>query len=44
MLKVGVTLPSFGVDETAGVREHARHAEEHGLGATPGRLGRQADR
>jgi alkanesulfonate monooxygenase SsuD/methylene tetrahydromethanopterin reductase-like flavin-dependent oxidoreductase (luciferase family) len=31
MLKVGVNLPSFGVDETAGVREHARHAEELGL-------------
>lgn len=31
MLKVGVNLPAFGVDETAGVREHARHAEELGL-------------
>ncbi|MEV4894765.1 LLM class flavin-dependent oxidoreductase [Nonomuraea sp. NPDC055795] len=31
MLKLGVTLPSFGVDESAGVREHARHAEDLGL-------------
>jgi hypothetical protein len=31
MLKIGVNLPSFGVDETTGVREHARHAEELGL-------------
>ncbi|SEG92208.1 Flavin-dependent oxidoreductase, luciferase family (includes alkanesulfonate monooxygenase SsuD and methylene tetrahydromethanopterin reductase) [Nonomuraea solani] len=31
MLKVGVNLPAFGVDESAGVREHARHAERLGL-------------
>ncbi|MFI6518654.1 LLM class flavin-dependent oxidoreductase [Spirillospora sp. NPDC050679] len=31
MLKLGVHLPSFGVDGTAGVREHARHADDLGL-------------
>ncbi|MFI6390854.1 hypothetical protein [Nonomuraea sp. NPDC050540] len=31
MLKLGVTLPPSGVDESAGVREHARHAEDLGL-------------
>lgn len=30
-LKVGVNLPSFGVDPVAGVAEHARHAEAAGL-------------
>ncbi|WP_225994013.1 LLM class flavin-dependent oxidoreductase [Actinomadura rudentiformis] len=31
MIHVGVHLPSFGVDETAGVAEHARLAESAGL-------------
>ncbi|GAA2420839.1 hypothetical protein GCM10010191_35210 [Actinomadura vinacea] len=31
MTKVGVHLPAFGVDPSAGTAEHARHAEDVGL-------------